>query len=525
MRVAAVDVGTNSIHLLVADVAADGRITPVEKAREQVMLGAGGIGHHHIAPDAFARGVEALRRFKVAADSHECEDVHAAATSAVREASNGQEFCETVKGETGIHVRQVSGADEARLIYLGVRADLDFSRGRVLIFDVGGGSTEFILAEPGGPLLTLSLPLGHIRLAESHAAGPAFNAEARRAMKRQVRAALDELKARVRPEDVGQVVGTSGTVRTLARIATLARGDALPAHGSGLVASRKDVERFLEQAEQADGDALAAIPGMDSRRLATLPAGAVIVREVLKAIGAAELVTSDRSLRDGLIVDWIERHRPEIDLQRTVLDPRERSVLRAVQRFCPDETHARYVADLTLQLFDGLAPMHKLPATDRALAWSAAMLHDIGHHIAGRSHHKHGQYLLKHIRMPGFTAPELAVLSNVVRYHSRSRPKPHHEDYAALSDEDRRRVDVLAGIVRIADALDRSHDQPVTALSIHRTRRAIRLDATMREGGELELWAFQQRHDLLDKALSREVQLRVLRPDGSVAALADEDAA
>jgi len=208
-----------------------------------------------------------------------------------------------------------------------------------------------------------------------------------------------------------------------------------------------------------------------------------------------------------------------------ILDPRERSVLRAVQRFCPDEIHARYVADLTVQLFDALASQHKLPATDRQLAWSAAMLHDIGHHIAGKSHHKHGQYLLKHIRMPGFTAPELAVLANVVRYHSRSRPKPHHTDYAALSREDRRRVDVLAGIVRVADALDRSHDQPVVGLDVHRTRREVRLDATMREGGELEQWAFMQRHDVLSKALGRTLSLRILRPDGTVAHQGDQDAA
>lgn len=517
MKVAAIDVGTNSIHLMVVSISPSGEITLVEKAREQVMLGSGGLSQAFIAPDAFERGVAALERFRAAADSHDCEDIHAGATSAVREASNGQEFCEAVKARTGIHVRQISGNDEARLIYLGARADLDFSRGRVLIFDVGGGSTEFILAEPRGPLMTLSLRLGHIRLTEG-APETAFTPDTRRAMKRQVRQVLQALKTRVRPEDVGMVVGTSGTVRTLARIGTLARGEQLPAHGSGLLLHRSEVEEFIKLAERGDPEALAAVPGMDQRRLATLPAGAVIVREVLKAVGVSQLVTSERSLRDGLIIDWIERHRPEIDLQRTALDPRERSTLAAVGRFCPDPTHARHVADLTLTLFDRLTALHQLPAADRPLAWSAAMLHDIGHHIAGKSHHRHGMYLLQHIRMAGFTAPEIAVLANIVRYHSRSKPKAHHPDFAALSADDQRRVEVIAGLLRLADSLDRSHEQPVRSIDVSWDDGAVRLNATLREGGELEHWAFEQRKDLLERALQRKVQLSIRHPEAPAAA-------
>lgn len=514
MRVAAIDVGTNSFHLLIADVMADGRLVMVEKAREQVMLGEGGIGRRTLAPAAFARGLDTLARFKAAADGLECEDIHAGATSAVREASNGQAFCEAVKARTGIHLRVLSGADEARLIYLGARQDLDFTRGRVLLFDVGGGSTEFILADARGPLITLSLPLGHIRLAERFQAGR-FDAVARRAMKKHVRAVLTELSARVRPEDIGAIVGTSGTVRTLARIGALARGEALPGHDTGLVLGRRDVERFLDLAQDATPEAFAALPGMDSRRIGTLPAGAVLVREVLKTLSVPELSTSERSLRDGLIVDWVERHRPEIDLQRLAADPRERTVLRAMQRFCPSTTHAHHVADLAVQLFDALGPRHRLPATDRDLLRVAALLHDIGHHIAGKGHHKHGMYLLKHIPMYGFTAPEIAVLANVVRYHSRSTPKASHPDWVALPRDDQRRVKVMAGLLRVADALDRSHDQPVQALAITDTGDAIRLDATLREGGDLERWAFAQRHDLLERTLGAPIQLRIVRPDGA----------
>ena len=505
MRVAAIDCGTNSFHLLVAEVDPTGRLTMIERARVQVMLGSGGIAQHRIAPDAFARGVEAMKSFKQVADSLGVIDIHAAATSAVREANNGAKFCDAVKLATGIHVRVISGHVEGRLIWLGARGVLDFRRGPVLLFDVGGGSTEFVLCDGADARHIQSLPLGHIRAAETHPLGATTDEDASRALRRSIRRDLEPLLRRVRPSDVGAIVGTSGTVRTLARMCMLQAGLVPPEHDQGLVLQRKELEKLIERMRLGDG--FASLPGLDSRRQRTIGAGAVIVREILRAFDVDKLTTSERSLRDGLVVDWMLRHRPELDLEGSVADPRERAVLLILRRFGADEEHGRHVARLADTLFDATASLHQLPVADRGLLHAAAMLHDIGHHIADESHHKHGQYLLKYVPMPGFTAPEIAILSNVVRYHSRSQPKLSHPDWTQLNKVDQDRVRVLAGILKVADAFDRSHTQAVSDIAVLVGRKRVQIDALTAEGADLERWEAERRTELLARALGREIRI------------------
>jgi exopolyphosphatase/guanosine-5'-triphosphate,3'-diphosphate pyrophosphatase len=513
VRVAAIDVGTNSIHMLVADVQPDGSTRHVEAARVQVMLGSGGLDAHRITPEAFARGVEALRSLRAAAASLDVEDFYAAATSAVREASNGPAFVKAVRDATDIHVRVISGTDEARLIYLGARPALDFSRGPVVLFDVGGGSTEFILAHGAEPLALMSQHMGHIRLAESVLKGDTFDEQDRLAIKRAVRRELKAVAERIPPGSFAQLVGTSGTSRCLARMCHAARTGVVPDHEEGLVLQRKELERLIGRLRELPRSRYEELPGMDLRRRDTLPAGAVLVREIMKVLGAERMTTSERGLRDGLLVDWVLHHRPELALERTVHQPRERSVLAAMERFGVEQAHARQVARLATEIFDRTARVHNLQASDRELLRDAALLHDIGHHIAGEGHPQHGQYLLKHIRMYGFHAPEVAVLANIVRYHSRSRPKRKHHDFAVLSKEDQRRVNLLAGMLQIADGLDRSHNQPVEQVVVESSGGRVLIRAICREVAELERWECTQRVRLLSDALGLPVEVEVVDPE------------
>lgn len=509
MRVAAIDCGTNSFHLLVSEMGPNGQLVTIERARVQVMLGSGGMAQHRITPDAFARGVEAMRSFKQVATSLDVADIHAAATSAVREAVNGAAFCDAVKAATGIHVRVISGAEEGRLIWLGARAELDHRRGPVLLFDVGGGSTEFVLCDAHDVRHIQSLALGHIRAAEAHPLGASPDEDAARALRRSIRRELEPLMRRVRPADVGAMVGTSGTVRTLARMCSLQAGNVPPEHDQGLVLHRKELEKLIARMRTTPAEAMNSLPGLDSRRQRTIGVGAVIVREILRAFQIDRLTTSERSLRDGLVVDWMMRHRPELELERSVADPRERAVLLLLRRFGADEVHGRHVARLASALFDATASLHQLPVADRGLLHAAAMLHDIGHHIADESHHKHGQYLLKYVPMPGFTAPEVAILSNVVRYHSRSQPKPSHPDWTQLDKTEQERVRVLAGILKVADAFDRSHTQTVRDVAVLVGRKRVQIDALTTDGADLERWEAERRTELLARALGREIRVGV----------------
>lgn len=506
MRIAAIDVGTNSVHLLVADVAPDGEIRIVEKAREQVELGSGGFGAQRITPDAFARGLAALVGFREAASGLGVDVIHAAATSAVREASNGSDFVKAVRARTGIHVRTISGVEEGRLIYLGARADLDFGPGRVLLVDIGGGSVELVLCDRDGVDGSISLPLGHIRLTDAFRAGDTLQKDEIKRTRAHVReqlAPLDELVE----GGFATLVGTSGAVRTLARMVTLRRGESLPEHAHGLLLRRGELDELIRAFTGLDAARLAELPGMDARRRRTLPAAAILLREVMDRVGKTELQTNERSLRDGLIADWILRHAPEIQLSGSVSHPRLRSVLRAMARFGVDEPHARRVAALAGQLFDGLARDLQLDPGDRQMLEFASLLHDVGHHVSGQDHDKHGAYLIRHTPLPGFTAPEIAVLTNLIRFHRGSPPKRKHEEFRTLPREDRRRVRALSALLRLADALDRSHAQPVDRAEVEAGPDRIRIVAHASEPAHVERWTVGRRAGPLAELLGRPVEV------------------
>lgn len=512
MRVAAIDVGTNSVHLLVADVGPEGEVVVVEKNRVQVELGRGGLDRNLLTDEAMQRGVDALISFREAMDSLGVEAIEATATSAVREAQNGRDFVRAVREATGVHVRVISGVDEARLIYLGVRPDLDFSRGYALLIDIGGGSIELILCDATRILATHSLPLGHLRLADAFINTNPPTPEALAQIRAHTNQKLRSVLADIPPGVAGTLVGTGGSVRTLARMATLMRGEPEPQHSHGLVLHKGDLKRLGVQFTQVKQARMSAIPGMDSRRKATLPAAAAALHQIMKTFDHDPLVTSDRSLRDGLLANWILRNEPELALSRTVAWPRMRSVLRLMERYEADQAHCTHVRDLALVLFDGLSGL-KLDSSARRTLEYAALLHDIGHHIDARDHHKHGQYLILNSRMAGFTAPEVAVVANIVRHH-RKRPKRSNHHFAALPRPDQRKVEILSAILRMADALDRSHNQPVIELEIEDDGIAVCIRAKTKDEAHIERWAAERRIEGLSNVLGRTVTVE-LQPIGS----------
>jgi len=506
VRVAAIDIGTNSVHLFIADISPEGQVSVVEKQRQQVELGEGGLVDG-LTPAAMERGLAALRQFRVACDSLDVEAIHCAATSAVREAENGVDFCRRVKAETGIHVRIISGLDEARLIYLGARPHLDFSRGRVLLVDLGGGSTEFILCDAETAYVRASLPLGHLRAAAHQAAGRSLSVGAIAEIRAWAHQALAELAPRVHPTDVARMVGTSGTFRTLARMATLARGELPTEHDDGLLLRADELDDLLGRLPKLSVNKLCALPGMDSRRKDSLPAGAAVIAEIMTFAQVDHLTTSAYALRDGLIVDWIQRHRPDLERSRIEADPRRRSVLAVMERYAVDRTHAESTAARALALFDATADRHRLRIDDRRLLEFASLLHDVGHHIAGEDHHKHGAYLLRHTRMSGFTAPEIDAMAEIVLHHRGKIPKKR--DTARLEPEMEHRVRVLAALLAVADGFDRGHDNNTRQLRATLEGNFLHLHAVTTGPAHLERWAVLQRKAALERALSVKIDVRV----------------
>lgn len=514
MKVAAIDVGTNSVHLLVAEVGPNGETKQIVKDRAQVELGRGGLASGRLTDDAMQRGIDALATFGHTIDALQVDAVVAAATSAVREAENGRQFVRAVRRATGIHIRVISGVDEAKLIYQGLRPEIDFSRGYAALVDIGGGSVELSLCDPTQVLASHSLPMGHLRMTEAFVrSDPPTKAELKEIRNAAQEQLLPVLRD-IRPGSAGTLLGTSGSVRTLARMATFLRGQTEPTHDHGLVLYRKDLTQLIDHFTAMSRSELVSMGGMDPRRRRTIPAAATVLRQIMKTLELDPLVTSDRSLRDGLLAGWILENEPELALSKTVPWPTLRTVQRMRDRFDVDQAHSSHVRDLALAMFDGLNALGehglRLDAEARLSLEHAALLHDIGHHISGRDHHKHGEYLVRHARMPGFTAPEVALVANVIRYHRR-RPKLAHDHFRALSPTRQRTVEILSAILRMADTLDHAHNQAIVDLAIEESGSAVVIRAQTRSDAHIERWAADRRKARLSNVLNRPVTV-VLEP-------------
>jgi len=513
MKVAAIDIGSNSIHIIIARVCAQGVIEIIDRDKEAARLGAGTLQLGALSEDAMARGLHALGHFKRLATRHSVDAVLAVATSAVREARNGGIFIERVKKETGIDVRVISGKEEARLIYLGAREVIDFRGRNALVIDIGGGSVEFMLGDSEQLCFSESLKLGVIRLTDRFVQADPLPKEARSAMEGYIQGQAESIVAELRERGFGLVIGTSGTLLNLISSAVAQNIGPMPESLNGARVDREALSTAIKRIVQASRAERLKLPGLDPRRVDTIVAGAVLTQTLMGMLEADGLVGCDRALREGLVVDYIAHHRPGIRLVDAVPDLRRRSVIHLARRCGTYSLHALRVARLARQLFDQLNPVYRLPASDGDLLQYAGMLIDIGYLIDAVNHHKHAYYLIKNGHLDGLSSLDVEILANVVRYHRKALPKLRHEGFAGLSATDRFRVKVLGGILRLAAGLDRSHEGVVDRLVCHVQKERIELLVLTREDGELEVWAANRRSDLLEEALGLPILVRRASPE------------
>lgn len=501
MKVAAIDLGSNSIHMIIARVGDQGVIELIDRDKDMARLGAGTLQQGVLHEDAMARGLHALSNFRRLADRHGVDAIEAVATSAVREARNGGSFIERVRRETGIEVRVISGKEEARLIYLGAREVLDFRGGKVLILDLGGGSLEFILGSREQLLHVESLKLGVIRLTDRFGSAETLSKDARIAMEAFIEGQAESVVAELKALGFQRVIGTSGTLTTMVQFAAAQSQGSVPEKINGVQVDREQLTLAVRKLLAAPRSERAKLPGIDPRRSDTILAGAVLTLTILRMLGADSLTACDRALREGLVVDYIEQHRPGIRLIDSFPDVRRRSVIHLASRCNALTPHTQHLARLSTRLFEQLAPIHRLQASDGELLEYAALLIDIGYLIDAEDHHKHAYYLIQNCHLAGFTPLEIEIMGNVVRYHRKALPKNRHAGFAALGNTDRQRVKVLGGILRLAAGLDRSHGAVVTDTIVQVTHGRLEIQVVAQESAELELWAGNRRADLLEEAL------------------------
>jgi exopolyphosphatase/guanosine-5'-triphosphate,3'-diphosphate pyrophosphatase len=508
LRLAAIEVGSNSIHMIVAQADSDGGVTTLWRMKEPVGLGRMSFPSRRLSRDAIDRAVNVLARFQQAAKLRQAEKIVAVATSAVREASNGGDLIERVKRELGLYVRVVSARDEARLIYLAVRHAIPLGDQPHFIMDIGGGSVEFIVGDSRKAALLESRKLGASRMSARFVSTDPLSDEQKKALRRHYERELVPLCASIEKLQPVSAIGTSGTMENLA--AMCAGGNENNEHGVEFI-EHKRFERMLATLLSSNVQQRSQMRGLDDGRKDQVIAGALLVEEIFQRLHLKRIQLCGSALREGILLDYLSRHIPDLAIRREIPDPRRRSVLDLARRCDWHQTHSEQVAALTLRLFDELRSLHGLGAGERELIEYGAMLHDIGWHIGRNEHHKHSQYLIANGDLKEFSPEEVRIIANIARYHRKSAPKKSHKPYSELSNHSKRVVDVGASLLRIADGLDRSHASVIQSLSCKISDRKLKCKLVARSDAEFEIWGARRKLEMFGDVFGREMAIELAK--------------
>ncbi len=506
---AAIDVGTNSFHLVVARVSPSGGLEILCRDKEVVRLGSGSGDMRRLTSEAIDRGIEALKGLVRTANSYGA-DVRAVATSAVREAENRIEFLDRAVVEAGVEVEVISGSEEARLIHLGVVQALSVYDRQVLLIDIGGGSTELLIGRGAKPMAARSVKLGHLRLTDRFFPDGVAKAAAVAECRAYVRSFLTPVGHDLLPLGYELVVGSSGTLATIAQMVEYLRDGRADRWLNNVSFSREELAKVT--------DAVLAAPkprerlelgGLDKRRVDVIVAGVLLLEGVFECFEVPQVTVSGYALREGLLLDGVHAG-GNGDAFWHLSDIRRESVLRMAEEYEEERSHVGQVTELALQLFDALADVHHFGLYERDLLEAAGMLHNVGRFIARGAHHKHSYYVIRNSdRLLGFTEHEVELIALVARYQRKALPRLSHPEFAALKVADRARLGMLAGILRVAIALDRTRGGAVCCVKA-RVGESLIIDCGTAPGADasVELYTANQRSGLLATAAGLDVQVK-----------------
>lgn len=508
-NIAIIDLGTNTFHLMV--IAVEGRSYRVlDKYKEPVKLGQGGITQGIIGPEAYKRGIKALQKFRKILDTRQVQHVMAFATSAVRGAANAPEFIAEAKAASGIEVKVINGYEEAVLIYEGAKNGLQLPAQENLLFmDIGGGSVEFIVGDRKHPKLIRSLNIGGSRLLELLRPQDPMTPQDIARAQAYIADQLAPLLLEIQHFAVRRIVGSSGSFETLGTLVAAAEGktllaDMVNAYQFSTDAFRQVYNRIISTNQKERK----AMPGMDPMRVEMINMGCLLVKHVVEALHIQSILVSSFALKEGILFTWMSERHAQTGLSALEINVRERAVVALAEKYQYDATHARQVSSLALSLFDQLAGLHHLGPDERELLHYAALLHDIGHFVDRSGHHKHSQYLVMNSKLPGFNSDELLLLGNLVRYHRKSLPSFEHMHYNTLYKEDQHKVMVLGGLLRLAVNLDKAHRTIVRTVTLAVKPRTLELTVHATDEIDIELAAAKEATAMLEQAFGRKISLR-----------------
>lgn len=508
---AAIDVGTNSIHMVVVHIQPSlPAFTVISKEKATVRLGDRDPRTGCLTPVAMDRATQALRRCQELANSLHAEDIVAVATSAVREAPNGRDFLQQIEEELGLTINLIAGQEEARRIYLGVLSGMSFNNQPHAIIDIGGGSTELILGDGREPRSLSSTKIGAVRLSAEFVTTDPISLNEFGYLQAYVRGMLErpveELLSQLQPGETCRLVGTSGTIEALAMLHAREKLGTIPDPMHGYNLSLDELRELVNRLRRMTYAERSNLPGMNERRAEIIVAGAVILQEAMTLLGMNSISICERALREGVVVDWMLTHGLIEDRLRFQSSIRERSVLRTAQKFETKMPYAECIARHAMSLFDQTqGGLHPWGVEERDLLWAAAMLHNCGHFVSHSAHHKHSYYLIRNSDLLGFTEVEIETIANLARYHRKSCPKKKHESYRNISSKKYRKVvDQLSPLLRLAVAMDRRQIGAIAKLVCEPCPEAgeLRLHLYPSRPGDdcaLELWSLDYKKNCFEE--------------------------
>ncbi len=507
--ISALDLGSNSFHLVVARALSEKSFEVLLKEKSMLRLGdvvsrLGYIDEVHIGAV-----VDSIRSFRTLAESLGAGELVALATSAFRDAENSSEVVDLIEDETGVSVSVISGTREAELIFKAVSNSVDFRDELALCIDLGGGSLEVMIGTQTELLWSHSLNMGVGRLTTMFFDGSeVLPSKAVLKLRRYVREMLAPVSTQVKRYSPTVLVGSSGSFLNLARMAVLARRPELDPtvldDMNQMTVKRSALRNVSKEILRVKASERLGIPGVDSKRIDIMPAATVVLDEVMEQLGFKELTLSEWALREGIILSELESFET---LEGGIDSIRHASVMGVTKRFSWNGAHAEQVAKLALSLFDQTVSMHHLAETERELLFYASLLHDIGEHIAMEDHDKHSAYLIENSRLRGFTPQEKRVLVCLGRFHRRGYPRVDYPPFGQLTEEWRAKVVKLAGILRLADALDRSHEAVVDSIRMDLLGDRMTIRLSTQGDFELESFGLRRKRSLFEQTFGVKVSL------------------
>ena len=502
-RLAAIDVGSNSIRLVVAEAISGGQYRILDDERESTRLGRSLSTNGRLDEASIEAAMAALRRFQTIASGLGVETINAIATCAVREASNGPEFCQRVAEQLGLSIEVISAEKEAHLAFHSVRRRFDLMGKNTLLADIGGGSTEIVLAS--GELIEAiyATQLGAVRLAQKFGGGQAMAGDdfgrMQKWIDRRLKKTIDKVAL---PPHL--LIGSGGTFTSLASMVMSSKGKSqLPVGGTQI--SRAELRHLIDRLRKLSVKQRREVPGLNVDRADIIVPGLAIIDRIMRHFKVNLIQVHSYGVRDGLLLSMIERMQGDAEAAPP-------DYLAQIERFaetCGVElAHARHAALLSKQIYVGLCAHFQLDAADERLLDAAARLQDVGYLINYEGHHKHSYHLILHSRIEGFRPEELEIIANVARYHRGAEPKQKHDNFRRLSKADQYRVQCMAAVLRLAGGLDRTHNQSVESVAVTGSKKQIELLVAAEEYPEVNLWAARRRTGLFEKVFNSEMTIQ-----------------